>query len=76
MSEGTESPLKTWGLFKSRGCGLLHMEQPLLAAFRRAVLRAANGWEGLLRWDGLMDERSVSSHSQGSAAQQRHMQTP
>ena len=51
VSEGTESPLKTWGLFKGRGCGLLHMEQLLLAAFRRAVLRAAS-WGGGGYWDG------------------------
>lgn len=55
---------------------MVHMEQLPLVSFRRAVLTAANGGEGSLRWDGLMDNQSVSSHSQGSAAKHRDTDRP
>lgn len=50
---------------------MAHMEQLPLVGFRKAVLRAANGDERLLRGDGLMEDQSVSSHSQGSTAKHR-----
>lgn len=52
------------------------MEQLPLVAFRGAVLPAANGEEGSLRWDGLMDNQLMSSHSQGSAAKHRDIDRP
>ena len=53
VSEGIESPLKSWGLFKSRGEWSQHMEQLPLVCFGRAVLRASNDEERLLRREGL-----------------------
>lgn len=55
---------------------MVHMEQQPLVGFKEAVLRAANGDEGLLRWDGLTDDQSVSSHSQGSAAKHKDTGRP
>lgn len=43
----------------------MQMEPLRLVGFREAVLRAANEEE---RGDGLVRDQSVSSHSQGSAA--------